>query len=134
MFIEVKDGRLIGWGEYPFSRTAVEIDCQYTGKFANGYEISGGQVRYPEPELSYRQKREAEYPSLGDMVDAFCKAAQGDEGELSALMEQRAAVKLKISQVNSRIPPDASGGIFNPKVRQPVFELYLSVVVSRAAI
>jgi hypothetical protein len=95
MFIEVKDGRLIGWGEYPFSRTTVEIDCQYTGKFANGYEISGGQVRYPEPELSYRQKREAEYPSLGDMVDAFCKAAQGDEGELSALMEQRAAVKLK---------------------------------------
>ena len=95
MFIEVKDGRLIGWGEYPFSRTTVEIDYQYTGKFANGYEISGGQVRYPEPELSYRQKREAEYPSLGDMVDAFCKAAQGDEGELSALMEQRAAVKLK---------------------------------------
>ena len=44
---------------------------------------------------TYAEKREAEYPSLGDMIDAFCKAKAGDDTELIALMVQRDEVKAK---------------------------------------
>ena len=44
---------------------------------------------------TYAQKRAEEYPSLGDMIDAFCKAKQGDETELNELMALRQAIKTK---------------------------------------
>ncbi len=44
---------------------------------------------------TYTQKRLAEYPSVGDMIDAFCKAKAGDETELNALMLHRQEIKQK---------------------------------------
>lgn len=44
---------------------------------------------------TYTQKRLAEYPSVGDMIDAFCKAKAGDETELNALMLRRQEIKQK---------------------------------------
>ena len=36
--------------------------------------------------MSYKFHRASEYPPLGDMIDAFCKAKAGDDTELIALM------------------------------------------------
>ena len=47
------------------------------------------------PKNSYKELREAEYPSVGDMIDAFCKAKKGDESELIILMEKRESIKEK---------------------------------------
>lgn len=44
---------------------------------------------------SYVEKRLAEYPSLGDMTDAFCKAYEGDDTELKKLLQKRSGIKLK---------------------------------------
>ena len=44
---------------------------------------------------TYTEKRLAEYPSVGDMIDAFCKAKAGDETELNALMLRRQEIKQK---------------------------------------
>lgn len=44
---------------------------------------------------TYSQKRLAEYPSVGDMIDAFCKAKAGDESELTVLMQRRQEIKNK---------------------------------------
>jgi hypothetical protein len=43
----------------------------------------------------YKELRAAEYPALGDMIDALVKAEQGDKAELDALISARAAVKAK---------------------------------------
>lgn len=44
---------------------------------------------------TYTEKRLSEYPSVGDMIDAFCKAKAGDETELNALMLRRQEIKQK---------------------------------------
>lgn len=44
---------------------------------------------------SYVEKRLLEYPSVGDMIDAFCKAKMGNESELNALLQQRQEIKNK---------------------------------------
>ncbi|MBR4931550.1 MAG: hypothetical protein IKZ02_00835 [Alphaproteobacteria bacterium] len=44
---------------------------------------------------TYSQKRLSEYPSVGDMIDAFCKAKAGDESELTDLMQRRQEIKNK---------------------------------------
>lgn len=44
---------------------------------------------------TYAEKRFMEYPSIGDMIDAMCKAAQGDHSELDMLMARRASIKAK---------------------------------------
>ena len=44
---------------------------------------------------SYAEKRLSEYPSVGDMIDAFCKTKMGNESELNALLQQRQEIKNK---------------------------------------
>lgn len=56
------------------------------------------EERHSEPEYDYRQAREMAYPSVGDMIDAFCKAYAGDDTELKNLMAQRDIVKSTIKK------------------------------------
>lgn len=56
------------------------------------------EERHSEPPYDYRALRRAAYPELGDMIDAFCKAYQGDDSELIALMAQRDIIKANIKK------------------------------------
>lgn len=56
------------------------------------------EERHSTPEFDYRQARAAAYPSVGDMIDAFCKAYAGDDTELKNLMAQRDIVKSTIKK------------------------------------
>ena len=56
------------------------------------------EERHSTPPDDYRQAREAAYPSLGDMIDAICKAYDGDDTELRSLMAQRNIVKSNIKK------------------------------------
>lgn len=53
------------------------------------------------PKSSYKELREEEYPSVGDMIDAFCKAKKGDDTELIALMAWRDEVKARYPKPES---------------------------------
>lgn len=44
---------------------------------------------------AYKQKRAAEYPAVGDMIDAMAKALEGDASEFSILQAKRTAIKIK---------------------------------------
>ena len=48
----------------------------------------------PEPG-TYREKRLLEYPSLGDMIDAWAKKDSGDATEWNDLLLRRATIKTK---------------------------------------
>lgn len=50
------------------------------------------------PPYDYKKAREEAYPSLGDMIDAFCKAYAGDDTELKSLMAQRDVIKATIKK------------------------------------
>lgn len=50
------------------------------------------------PPYDYRALRAAAYPSLGDMIDAICKAYEGDDTELKTLLAQRNIVKSTIKK------------------------------------
>lgn len=54
------------------------------------------------PPYDYRALRAAAYPELGDVIDAICKAYEGDDAELQAILAQRNIVKSTIKKV-----PDA---------------------------
>ena len=56
------------------------------------------EEKHSEPPYDYRALRAAAYPSLGDMIDAICKAYEGDDTELQALMAQRNIVKQTIKK------------------------------------
>lgn len=56
------------------------------------------EEKHSKPKFDYRQAREAAYPSVGDMIDAFCKAYAGDDTELKALMAKRDIVKTTIKK------------------------------------
>ncbi|MBQ1759351.1 MAG: hypothetical protein IIZ94_06690 [Prevotella sp.] len=60
------------------------------------------EERHSEPPYDYKELRRQAYPSLGDMIDAICKAYDGEPDELNALMAQRNIVKATIKKV-----PDA---------------------------
>lgn len=45
------------------------------------------------PKFDYRKARREAYPEIGDMIDAICKAYDGDADELMELMAQRNIVK-----------------------------------------
>lgn len=51
------------------------------------------------PPYDYKELRRQAYPDLGDMIDAFCKAYNGDDSELKNLMAQRDIVKATIKKV-----------------------------------
>lgn len=54
------------------------------------------EEQHSEPPYDYREERRKLYPELGDMIDAICKAYDGDPEELKALMAQRNVVKSTI--------------------------------------
>lgn len=60
------------------------------------------EEKHSEPPYDYKALRRAAYPELGDMIDAICKAYDGDSDELMALMAQRNIVKSTIKKT-----PDA---------------------------
>lgn len=72
----------------------------YTRKF-NGKnwfyeEIKKQEIIQPEPiVLSYKEKRRAEYPELGDVIDALLKAERGDSQELDEIIALRNEIKRK---------------------------------------
>lgn len=53
---------------------------------------------HSEPPYDYKELRRQAYPSVGDMIDAFCKAYEGDDTELQTLMAQRNIVKQTIKK------------------------------------
>lgn len=57
------------------------------------------EERHTKPVYDYRAARAAAYPSLGDMIDAICKAYDGDADELLELMAQRNVIKSTIKKV-----------------------------------
>lgn len=59
------------------------------------------EERHKKPKFDYRVAREKAYPSLGDMMDAFCKAYEGDDSELRALLAQRNIVKSTIKKTEN---------------------------------
>lgn len=60
------------------------------------------EERHSKPAYDYRELRRQAYPEIGDMIDAICKAYDGESDELLALMAQRNVVKATIKKV-----PDA---------------------------
>lgn len=60
------------------------------------------EEQHNKPKYDYRALRAAAYPELGDVIDAICKAYEGDDTELRAIMVQRNIVKATIKKV-----PDA---------------------------
>lgn len=56
------------------------------------------EKHYFDPPYDYRAEREKLYPSVGDMIDAICKAYEGYPDELQALMAQRNIVKNTIKK------------------------------------
>ena len=48
----------------------------------------------PEP-TNHKEKRILEYPSIGDVIDAFVKKEGGDSKEWDAIVTAREAVKTK---------------------------------------
>ena len=69
----------------------------YTGDMQNGDRpaTDAEVAELLRDKRTYIEKRLAEYPSVGDMIDAFCKAKAGDETELNALMQKRQEIKQK---------------------------------------
>lgn len=57
------------------------------------------EEKHSEPPYDYRALRRAAYPELGDMIDAICKAYDGEPDELMALMAKRNTVKATIKKV-----------------------------------
>lgn len=53
--------------------------------------FKGDEPAPPEP--GYVEKRLAEYPPLGDMIDAICKHIAGSPDELAHLMAHRQNIK-----------------------------------------
>lgn len=56
------------------------------------------EEKHSDPEYDYRIARQNAYPTLGDMIDAFCKAYAGDDTELKTLMAKRDAIKATIKK------------------------------------
>lgn len=61
------------------------------------------EEKHSKPPYDYRALRRAAYPELGDMIDAICKAYDGDSKELLALMALRNKIKTTIKK-----EPDAN--------------------------
>lgn len=61
------------------------------------------EEEHSNPPYDYKALRRAAYPDMGDMIDAICKAYDGDSDELLALMAKRKIVKDTIKKI-----PDAN--------------------------
>ena len=56
------------------------------------------EERHSVPPYDYRALRRNAYPELGDVIDAICKAYEGDDTELQAILAQRNIVKATIKK------------------------------------
>lgn len=56
------------------------------------------EKRFYVPKFDYKKARREAYPEIGDMIDAICKAYDGDPEELQELMAQRALIKQTIKK------------------------------------
>ena len=56
------------------------------------------EEKHSEPPYDYKELRRQAYPELGDMIDAICKAYDGEPEELQELMAQRNVVKATIKK------------------------------------
>lgn len=56
------------------------------------------EEKHSEPPYDYKALRRAAYPSPGDMIDAICKAYDGQPEELQTLMAQRNIIKATIKK------------------------------------
>lgn len=67
------------------------------------YELENGKIyqKWLEVELSYSQKRELEYPKLGDMIDAICKKLDGDGTLYDEMQNIRLAIKEKYPKIEN---------------------------------
>lgn len=83
---------------------SVEISDEYWRDLlkgqTNGQIITSDSSGYPILTLpvdmcSYKEKRAAEYPSVGDMIDALIKARAGNVEELNTLCALRENIKEK---------------------------------------
>lgn len=84
--------RLVADGWKPLIITGEGPDIAY---FERNDHI---EEQHSTPPFDYRAAREEAYPSLGDMIDAICKAYDGDAEELKALMAQRDIIKATIKK------------------------------------
>lgn len=67
---------------------------------ANGMIIETNENNYPilktpTDSRTYKEKRLAHYPEIGDLIDAFIKARDGDNTELRTLCALRQSIKEK---------------------------------------
>jgi hypothetical protein len=67
----------------------------YIEKDGNNFVIK----KCPVVQLSYKEKRGAEYPELGAVIDAICKAMDGDDAEYKQIQAGRLAIKAKYPKV-----------------------------------
>jgi hypothetical protein len=56
------------------------------------------EERHSVPPYDYRALRRNAYPELGDVIDAICKAYEGNDTELQAILAQRNIVKATIKK------------------------------------
>ena len=79
-------------------KTPLESKAGFAVKFIDGeweYEAIHEPIvepEKPEPELTYQEKRVAEYPPLMDYIDGVVK---GDQAQIQAYIDACQAVKLK---------------------------------------
>lgn len=61
------------------------------------------EEKHSVPPYDYRALRARAYPAVGDVIDAICKAYEGDDTELQTILAQRQIVKATIKK-----EPDAN--------------------------
>lgn len=93
--------------KYPSCTFLIVPDGKYTAEHTDyteeGQVTSVGSLRCGDPApildaedilANVRYQRLLAYPALGDVIDAMCKAEDGDRTELDAIIEARKQVKL----------------------------------------
>ncbi len=93
MYIRRKDNYIVAISEIK-QEDMVYIDDN--DKELQDYRNHQNQYSYEEIQkrtLDYKQLRAIHYPSIGDMIDAFCKAKNGDDSELNKLLKLREEIK-----------------------------------------
>ena len=101
IYLKTVENKVQAFG-YPVQNFEVAVeDYEWEKNCQNNDNKIVDGVFYPHhiDTRSYREKREAEYPTIGDMIDAFCKAKSGDESELNLLLEKRQEIKNKYPKV-----------------------------------
>ena len=67
----------------------------FHGFFLNGERVPDFQIPGSEVDLSYRLKRQQEYPSLADLADALYWKEKGDNGLFDDYIAKCEQVKIK---------------------------------------